>query len=176
MDNRVTNPNPEGLPSLLQLLTDPENQPHQYVGDKEGLREALNAHADALGAALESKLAVALEQIEALCVHFKHCNESFMDNELPEETAREFEDLANTARAALEAWKTSNPISPLEQQSDTSGLREALAEWKAKMDAVPEGHENIQRGRSTYNWMNHAYHFFKQYLPAQPTESSPREY
>ena len=31
--------------TILQLLTDPENQPHQYVGDKEALRQALEAQA-----------------------------------------------------------------------------------------------------------------------------------
>jgi hypothetical protein len=32
-----------GAPSLIQLLTDPENQPHQYVDDPEGLRAALRS-------------------------------------------------------------------------------------------------------------------------------------
>ena len=28
---------------LIQLLTDPENQPHQFVGDADGLRKLLDA-------------------------------------------------------------------------------------------------------------------------------------
>jgi hypothetical protein len=36
-------------PSLIQLLTDPENQPHQFVGDPVGLR-ALLAAAEPLAA------------------------------------------------------------------------------------------------------------------------------
>ena len=29
---------------LIQLLTDPENQPHQFVGDADGLRKLLDAY------------------------------------------------------------------------------------------------------------------------------------
>jgi hypothetical protein len=31
------------LPSIIQLLTDPENQPHQFVGDSMGLHKELSA-------------------------------------------------------------------------------------------------------------------------------------
>jgi hypothetical protein len=31
------------IETCIQLLTDPENQPHQYIGDPDGLRKLLEA-------------------------------------------------------------------------------------------------------------------------------------
>lgn len=44
-------------------------------------------------------------------------------------------------------------------------LREALAAWEKIMEATPVGHEDLQKGAATYNWLHHAYLFFLKYLP-----------